>query len=151
MAPDALRSLSAVWFALTLQTPVLVGVVLLVGGRQPDLPGWMPALLVASVGVGASLAVHAMERLLAATPPPDEAAALTTVRVRSLVQWAVAEAPLLTGVVVALVLGPGWVVVVGALGSVEALLYTRPSAARFARLSRAWQQAEPPMRRTRKR
>lgn len=146
MRHPQLRNASVVWLVLVAQIPVLVVLTLVVSDRRPDLPALLPAILVASVGVVSSVTVVVLERLLATTAPRTVEEALHALQTRSLVQWAIGEAPLLLGVALAFALGPPWVVLVGALASAETLMRARPSRARIERLDRAWQEVGSPVR-----
>lgn len=145
MRHPLLRTMSTIWVAFVATVPVLVVVTLLAGDRTPELPVILPAVLVVSVGVATIVAVVALERMLAASPPADLDAAFATVRARRLTQWAVSEAPMMLAIALALVLGPPWVVAVGASGTLCALAIARPGAASLERLDRAWQAAGSPV------
>jgi hypothetical protein len=133
-----LRSTSTAWVAFVLQVLVLVVVTLIVADGSSELPALLPVALAASVGVAAIVGVRAMERLLTASSPDGVDDAMQLIRSRSTVQWAIADAPVILSAVLAFVLGPPAVVLVGAVGSIWALVLARPSMMRIERVEKAW-------------
>ncbi|MFP4312046.1 MAG: hypothetical protein ACLFS9_08730, partial [Nitriliruptoraceae bacterium] len=84
------------------------------------------------------VAVLAIDRVFAATPPADDTAAVAELRTRLVLQSVVAETLVLATTVLAAVLGPRWNVAIGGLGAVAILLYIRPRPSRLERFDAAW-------------
>lgn len=138
---DPLRSLQMLWAAVLACVVMVAVIVVVVAQASPELPAALPALLVAALGVAAFVGVEAVDRTFAGAPPADDQAALVDYRTRLILQVAILEAPVLLAVALAFVLGPGWVVLVGAATTVIALLRVRPSLTRLRRFDHAWQSA----------
>jgi len=135
--PD-LTSLRRVWLAFTAGIVVLPVVVLLTADATSTLPTFLPVLLVVVVGAGAAVGVVAAERALAGQrPAPEEA--VGALRTQAYLQLAVGEFPLLLSVAMAFVLGPPWLVVIGAVVALAALAVGRPTPARLRRLEAGWE------------
>lgn len=134
-----LRALTVAW-AGTVGVAALLGALGLLVGRRPpaDAVSWLPATLVAALGVAMLVAALAVDRLLAASPPTTDAAALRAYRARFVGQLGIALVPAALALAVAVLLGPPWVGLVGTLGSLAAALAARPGRARLARISRHW-------------
>lgn len=138
----SLRSVRALW--LTFAT--VVGLVAAIGPFVvPDpgstVPPVLPVALAAAAGVGALVGIVALDRGLATSAPPDDRAAVAELRSRLVIQAALAEAPALLAVALAVVLGPPMVVLAGALPGLLGLLLIRPSTARLDRLDASWRAA----------
>lgn len=137
--PSFLRTTHLLWAGILGSLVVVGGVVAVVSDADPDLPAVLPAGLIAAVGVAAIIGVEAVDRTFAAGAPADDRAALVEYRVRFWLQIALLEFPVLLGVAVAVVLGPGWVVIVGMAAAVVALVRIRPSVRRLRRFDHTWQ------------
>jgi hypothetical protein len=134
-----LRVPRTIWLA-HVSSALLLGVVaLLVSELEPDLPLLLPVALVAAISIAMFVGVVAVERLYVATPPASDGEALAGQRTRFFVQLAIGQLPLLLGFVLAFTLGPPWIGLVGALGTLACALRSRPSYEQFARLDRGWQ------------
>lgn len=134
-----LRTPRIIWLAHVGATVALGVLALLVTDLQPDLPLLLPVALLAAISIAMFVGVVAVERLFVATPPVDDGAALAGYQTRFFVQLAIGQLPLLLGFVLAFALGPPWIALVGALGTLACALRSRPSYERFARLDRGWQ------------
>ncbi|MCC5949273.1 MAG: hypothetical protein JJT89_12535 [Nitriliruptoraceae bacterium] len=109
------------------------------GPSQPTLPVALPLALLGSVGVAAIVAVVAVDRLYVLTPPTDDVDAVRRLQVRSLLQYGLAEAPVLLGVALAVAIGPAWVIVAATVPALVALGLAAPRLARLDRLDQAWE------------
>ena len=138
---DLLRTTHRLWVGVLGGLVVIAAIVLVLADAEPELPAVLPAALVAAVGVAAIVGVEAIDRTFAATPPPDDTAAVTEYRVRFFLQIAIIEAPVLVAVALAFVLGPGWVVAVGIVAVGVAMLRVRPTLDRLRRFDATWQAA----------
>jgi hypothetical protein len=137
-----LRSVRWLWLAFTLVVAaVAVLIPLLVPDPEATVPAALPAVLALSAGVGALAGILAIDRGLVASRPADDRAAVAELRSRLVMQAAIAEAPALLAVAMAVVLGPPWVAAAGALPGLLGLLLVRPTGARFAKLDAAWRAA----------
>ena len=143
-APDEAtrRSVRALWVSFTAVVAVAAVVVpFVVPDPGSTVPAVLPVLLAAAAGAGALVGIVALDRGLTATTPRDDRAAVAELRSRLVMQAAIAEAPALLGVALAVVLGPPVTATAGALPALVGLLLVRPGAARLARLDAAWQAA----------
>lgn len=102
------------------------------------LPVVLPVALLVSLAVAACAAVVATDRLFAVTPPSDDADAVRRLVVRSVLQYAVAEFPVIVGVLLAVLIGPAWIAAVPAPLAGLALMLAAPSERRLRRLDAAW-------------
>ena len=109
-----------------------------VAGGSSSLPPLLPLGLVAGLGAAAVLAVIAIDRLFAASPPEDDLAALRELRSRLLAQAVIAEAVVLVGAAIAFAFGPRSAALVGGVAAVVALVAVRPTPARMRRFDAAW-------------
>lgn len=138
MSAPALGPLRRVRVAALAAVPLVAGLVLVTADPDSTLPAALPVLLAAVTGAAAVGGVVAAERMLARrTPDPAEAAA--ALHAHGFLQLAVAEFPLLLAVAMAYVMGPPWVVVVGAAAALAALLIGAPTTARARRLEGLWE------------
>jgi hypothetical protein len=137
-APAPLRTLARLWVAVSVAVVLLTLVVLLTSDADSSVPAALPVLLTVAVAAGAIAGVAAVDRLFAASPPPDDVTALEELRTRAFLQLAILEAPVLLGVALGFTLGPPWVVAVAAAGALVALVLARPSRGRLARIDAAW-------------
>lgn len=129
------------WLGFVVGITAFAVVIPLVADVEPTLPPALPAALAAAAGTGLVLAVRALDRIFAATPPADDAAARTEYRSRLLLQAVLAETAVLVAVVVTFVFGPGWVALIGGAAGLIALIPVRPSRARMQRFDEAWRRA----------
>lgn len=129
------------WFAFLVGVGAIAAVIVVVADVEPTLPVGMPAALGVAIGGGALVGVTAIDRVFAATPPADDAAALAEYRMRLILQAVLAETAVLGTVVVTFFFGPAWIAAIGGVAGVAALAGVRPSEARFARFDRAWRDA----------
>ncbi len=142
--PARLRTARLVWWAATgVVATVAVVAPLVIPDPGTTVPAVLPAVLAASTVAAALVGVVVLDRGLTARTPdgPDDAGRELTSRL--VLQIAVLEAPALLAVALAAVVGPPWVVLVGAVPVLAGLLWLRPSAGRLRRLEAAWQRAGP--------
>ena len=137
MSSPALAPLRRVRLATVAVVPLLAALVLATATPDTTVPAVLPVLLVAVTGAAAIGGVVAANRMLERqTPTATEAAG--AVRAHGFLQLAIAEFPLLLAVALAYVMGPPWVVVVGAAAALTALLLGPPTTARARRLEALW-------------
>lgn len=139
--PTPLTTTRRLWAGVLGGLVVIAVIVLVLADAEPDVPAILPAALVAAAGVAAIVGVEAVDRTFGAAPPEHDRAALTEYRVRFFLQVAIIEAPVLLAVALAFVLGPGWIVTVGILAAIVAMLRVRPTMARLRRFDATWQAA----------
>lgn len=137
MTSPALVPLRRVRFATVAAIPLIAAVVLGTAAADSTVPPVLPVLLVAVTGAAAIGGVLAANRMLERqSPVPTEAAG--ALRAHGFLQLAIAEFPLLLAVAIAYVMGPAWVVLVGAAAALAALLVGAPTTARARRLEGLW-------------
>lgn len=144
-----LRTLHRVW-AAALGALVLLALAPLlaefVGGAPTDppagpdaLPVMLPVILLASLAVATCVGVVATDRLFVATPPTDDADAIRRLQVRSVLQYTLAEFPVILGVLLAVLIGPAWLAAVPAPVAGLALVLAAPTEQRLRRLDAGWE------------
>ena len=133
-----LASHQRIWLAFTVGVLGLSAVLTVVADVEPRLPAVLPLGLAAVIGVAGVVAVVAIDRVFAASPPDDDDAALGELRTRLVLQAVVAETVVLLTTVVAFMFGPRWSVTIGGVAGAVILLWVRPRAARLARFDAAW-------------
>jgi hypothetical protein len=129
------------WLAFLVGVLALATILTIVVDVTPSLPAALPLLLAATIGAAAVLATIGIDRVFAATPPPDDTAAIAELRTRMVLQAVLAETTVLVTTVLAAMIGPRWNVAIGGLAAVVILLWVRPSPARLRRFDRAWRAA----------
>jgi hypothetical protein len=141
--PEAtLRSVRLLWLSFTVVVALAAVLIpLLVPDPDSTVPAALPAILAAAAGAGALVGIVALDRGLIAARPVDDRAAVAELRSRLVMQAAIAEAPALVAVAMAVVLGPPWVAAAGAVPGLIGLLLVRPTPGRLAKLDAAWQAA----------
>lgn len=139
--PRVLHSVQLIWTGVLAGLVLVAVLVLVLAGARSEVPTVLSAALVAAMGAAAIVGVEAVDRTFAAAPPENDRAALTEYRVRFVLQIAILEAPVLLAVAMAFVLGPAWIIALGAGGAFVALLRVRPSLARLRRFDATWQAA----------
>jgi hypothetical protein len=137
-----LAGLQRLWAGFTLTVVVLsvAGAVLV--DVTSTVPWFLPVGLVVAVALGVAAAVEAIDRGLRAASPRTDAEARGEVRSRLATQIALAEAPTLLAFALAVMLGPGWVVLVGGVASAATMLRVRPTRSRLRRLEDGWRSAD---------
>ncbi|TVR37634.1 MAG: hypothetical protein EA388_01260 [Nitriliruptor sp.] len=134
----ALRRLQRLWL-LFVVILVIIGVSLLFVDLEPtSLPILLPAALAAAAGAAGVLAIVAIDRTFAATPPEHDLRALREFEARQALQFAVSLAPALLGFALAFVFGTVLAAAVGWSFALIALLRARPSEGRMGRIERVW-------------
>ncbi|MFA9446798.1 hypothetical protein [Egicoccus sp. AB-alg6-2] len=137
MPNDALASLSRIWWVAMATIPLLAALVVATADPESTVPAALPVLLVVLTGAAAIGGAVAADRgLRRQRPSPTEAFA--TLRSQAFLQLAIAEFPLLLSVALAYVLGPGWVVVVGAVAALAALTVGGMPTVRASRFEALW-------------
>ncbi|MBS3942315.1 MAG: hypothetical protein KG028_15255 [Actinobacteria bacterium] len=137
MPSPALAALRRVRRVAAALVPVVAVLVLLTAEGESTVPAVLPVLLVAVTGAAAVGGAVAADRMLERrTPAATGAAAL--LRTHGLIQLAIADFPLLLAVALAYVVGPDWVVLVGAAAALAALLAGSATTARARRLESVW-------------
>lgn len=126
------------WLAFLVGVVLLGGVLTVVVDVEPTLPAALPLLLSAAMAVAAFLAVLAIDRIFAASPPDDDAAAVGELRTRMVLQAVLAETLVLVTTILAALVGPRWNVAVGAVAATGILLWVRPRPERLRRFEAAW-------------
>lgn len=126
------------WAAFLTGVVLLAGVLTVVVDVTPTLPVALPLALSVAMVAAAALAVLGMDRVLAATPPEDDTAAVAELRTRLVLQAVLAETLVLATTILAAMTGPRWNVAIGGVGAVAILLHIRPRPSRLARFDRAW-------------
>ncbi len=126
------------WLAFLAGVVLLGGVLTLVVDVEPRLPVALPLLLSTAVAVATFLAVVAIDRIFAASPPADDRAAVGELRTRMVLQAVLAETLVLVTTILAAMIGPRWNVTIGAVAATGILLWVRPRPARLRRFEAAW-------------
>ncbi|MFO7778475.1 MAG: hypothetical protein R6V28_08995 [Nitriliruptoraceae bacterium] len=129
------------WLAFLVGVVALATILTVVVDVTPSLPVALPLVLSVMIGVAALLATIGIDRVLAATPPADDTAAIAELRTRMVLQAVIAETTVLVTTVLAAMIGPRWNIAIGGLAAVAILLRVRPSTPRLRRFDRAWQAA----------
>jgi F0F1-type ATP synthase membrane subunit c/vacuolar-type H+-ATPase subunit K len=138
---DEPRLMRRLWLAFTAGVVALAAVLTVVADVEPTLPVVLPLALAAVIGFGGLVAVLAIDRVFAASPPADDDTALGELRTRLVLQAVIAETVVLATTVVAFLFGPRWTVAIGGLAGALILVRVRPHRTRFERFDRAWRQA----------
>lgn len=137
MPAPVLAPLRQLRLAVLAAVPLVAGVVLVTADPDSTVPAVLPVLLAVVTGAAALGGVVAADRSLARRSPSlDEAR--PALQTQAVLQVAIAEFPLLLTVAMAYVMGPAWVVLVGAAAALAALLVGAPTTARARRLETAW-------------
>ncbi|MEX0836627.1 MAG: hypothetical protein WD010_11075 [Nitriliruptor sp.] len=136
--PPPLRALQLLWWAFTVTMLGLTLVAPLAADATSTVPSSLPAVLAFAAGLAGLAGTIAIDRGLRATPPPDDAEAVTQLRSRLVVQLAIIDAPVLLGVAMTFVLGPAWVAAAAVVPTVVSLLIVRPSPDRLDRIDADW-------------
>lgn len=137
MSAPALVPLRRVRMAALAAVPLLAALVLATAEPASTVPVVLPVLLALATGAAAVAGVVAADRMLERrTPTVDEAG--PALQAHGFLQLAIAEFPLLLAVAMAYVMGPPWVVAVGAAAALGALLVGAPTTARARRLEAVW-------------
>jgi hypothetical protein len=126
------------WAAFLAGVVLLASVLTVVVDVTPTLPVVLPLALSVAMVAAAVLAVVGLDRVLAATPPDDDTAAVAELRTRLVLQAVLAETLVLATTILAAMVGPRWNIAIGGLGAVAILLHIRPRPGRLARFDRAW-------------
>ncbi len=132
-------SLHRIWVAFTIGVLGLAAVLTVVADVDPRLPVALPLALAAAIGGAGFVAVVAIDRIFAASPPQTDDAAVGELRTRLVLQAVIAETVVLLATIVAFTLGPRWTVTLGGLAGALILLRIRPHGRRLARFDAAWQ------------
>jgi hypothetical protein len=138
--PEAtLRSVRLLWLSFTVVVALAAFLLpFLVPDPGSTVPAALPVTLALAAGAGALVGIVALDRGLTAARPADDRAAVAELRSRLVMQAAIAEAPALLAVAMAVVLGPPWVAAAGAVPGLVGLFLIRPTPARLAKLDDAW-------------
>lgn len=134
-------SLHRIWIAFTIGVLGLATVLTFVADVDPRLPAILPLALALAIGGAGYIAVTAIDRIFAASPPANDDAAIGELRTRLVLQAVIAETVVLLATIVAFTLGPRWTVALGGLAGAMILLRVRPHGRRLARFDAAWQRA----------
>jgi len=126
------------WLAFLVGVVLLGGVLTVVVDVEPTLPVALPLLLSTAIACATAVGVHAIDRIFAASPPADDAAAVGELRTRMVLQAVLAETLVLVTTILAALIGPRWNVAIGAAAAVAILLWVRPRPARLRRFEAAW-------------
>ena len=137
MPSPALAALRRVRRVAAASVLVFAVLVVLTAEGESTVPAVLPVLLVAVTGAAAVGGVVAADRMLERRTPVATGAA-AVLRTHGVIQLAIADLPLLLSVGLAYVMGPGWVVLVGAAAALAALLAGSATTARARRLESAW-------------
>lgn len=139
--PDRHRTLWLVWGAAAAVIVTLaVAVPLVIPDPATTVPAALTAALAASAAIAALIGVAVLERGAGARVPADADAVARELTTRLVLQVALLEAPTLLSVALAVVVGPPVVVLAGAIPAALGLVLVRPTGARLARRTEAWQQ-----------
>lgn len=137
MSSPALVPMRRVRLATIAFVPVVAAVVFVTADADSTVPLVLPLLLVAVTGFAAIGGVVAAERMLERRMPTADSAAGAW-HAHGFMQVAIAEFPLLLAVALAYVMGPPWVVLIGAAAALAALVFGAPTTARARRLEDVW-------------
>lgn len=133
-----LRVQQQLWLAFLVGVVLLGTILTAVVDVEPQLPAALPLLLSAAIAVATFLAVLAIDRIFAASPPADDATAVGELRTRLVLQAVLAETLVLITTVLAALVGPRWNIALGAVAATGILLWVRPRPARLRRFEAAW-------------
>lgn len=137
----ALTAQRRIWLAFTVGVLGLAAVLTVLADVQPRLPVALPLTLAVVIGGAGIVAVAAIDRVFAASPPDSDDAAVGELRTRLVLQSVVAETVVVLTTLVAFLFGPRWSVAIGGLAGLAILLRVRPRPSRLARFDAAWADA----------
>lgn len=136
-----LRRLHRLWVAFVLVVIGILAAIPLLDAPPSDLPLALTATLAVAGGVGAFIAVVAIDLTFAASPPADDVRALQEYEARRTLAFAVAQAPAVLGFALTFVFGHVTPAAVGGVSAAACLVRARPSVAGLERLEAAWAKA----------
>lgn len=134
----ALRRLQRLWLLFVVIVVVIGASLLFVDLDPTSLPILLPTALAAAAGAAGVLAIVAIDRTFAASPPEHDLRALREFEARQALQFAVSLAPALLGFALAFVFGTVLAAAVGWAFALIGLIRARPSEARMGRIERVW-------------
>lgn len=136
-----LRRLHRLWLAFVIVVIGILVAIPLLDAAPSDLPLALTATLAVAGGVGAFIAVVAIDLTFAASPPADDVRALQEYEARRTLAFAVAQAPAVLGVALTFVFGHVAPAAIGGGFAAACLVRARPSVAGLERLEAAWARA----------
>jgi hypothetical protein len=136
-----LRRLHRLWLAFVVVVVGILGALPFLDPEPADIPAVLPATLAAAGGVGAFIAIVAIDLTFAASPPADDMRARQEFEARSTLGFAIAQAPAVLGFALAFAFGMVLPAAIGGGCTAVCLVRARPSPARLRKLEAAWSDA----------
>jgi hypothetical protein len=133
-----LRRLQRLWLAFVVVVVGILAALPLLDAEPSDIPVVLPATLAAAGGVGAFIAIVAIDLTFAASPPADDLRALQEFEARTTLGFAIAQAPAVLGFGLAFVFGMLLPAAIGGVAAAACLARARPSLGRLRRFDTAW-------------
>jgi len=141
--PDApaIRRLQRLWLVFVVVAVGILAALPLLDAEPSDIPVALPATLAAAGGVGAFIAIVAIDLTFAGTPPASDVRALQEYQARTTLGFVLGQAPAVLGFALAFAFGQLLPAALGGAFALACLLRARPSVARLRRLETAWSDA----------
>jgi len=141
--PDApaIRRLQRLWLVFVVVAVGILAALPLLDAEPSDIPVALPATLAAAGGVGAFIAIVAIDLTFAGTPPASDVRALQEYQARTTLGFVLGQAPAVLGFALAFAFGQLLPAALGGAFALACLIRARPSVARLRRLERAWSDA----------
>ena len=137
----AFRRLHRLWLVFVVIVVAILAVLPWLDAEPSDIPPVLPATLAAAAGLGAFVAIVAIDLTFAASPPANDTRALHEFEARATLGFAIAQAPAVLGFALAWAFGRLLPAAIGVGLAAACLLRARPSDARLERLETAWSDA----------
>lgn len=133
-----LRRLQRLWVVFVVVVVGILAALPLVDVEPSELPLALSATLAAAGGVGAFIAIVAIDLTFAASPPSDDVRALQEYEARKTLAFAVAQAPAVLGFALTFAFGQLLPAAIGGVAAAACLIRARPSLGGLRRLDAAW-------------
>lgn len=133
-----LRRLQRLWVVFLAVVIAIMAVLPVLDADPSDLPVALSATLAVAGGIGAFIAITALEMTFAASPPTGDERALREYEARTTLGFAIALAPAVLGFALAFAFGQLTPAAIGGGAAIACLLRARPSLVRLQRLERTW-------------
>jgi hypothetical protein len=136
--PPAVRRLQRLWLVFLLIAVAILAALPFFDAEPSDIPVALTATLAAAGGIGAFIAVVAIELTFAGSPPANDRRALQEYEARVTLGFVLGQAPAVLGFALAFVFGQLLPAVIGGGLAVACLIRARPSVTRVERLEAQW-------------
>ncbi len=133
-----LRRLQRLWVVFVVVVVCILAALPLIDVEPSELPLALSATLAAAGGVGAFIAIVAIDLTFAASPPSDDLRALQEYEARKTLAFAVAQAPAVLGFALTFAFGQLSPAAIGGVSAAACLIRARPSLGGLQRLEAAW-------------